>query len=394
MTLIGRYVFRQLGQAFLLCLVTLLLIIWLTQILREFDVITAQGQSFGTFLTMTFLALPAFINVIAPVSLFIATLYTLNRLNSDSELVVLSAAGASRWQIIAPFLALAAIVALLVAAINISLMPRSLSMLRVLVTAARADLISHVIQPGRFSTPEHGITFHIAARSPQGDLVGLLVDDRRSSEEHLTYVAERGRIVRNSAGSYLVMEQGSVQRQEAGRPDRTQLVRFDRYLVDVAQLSDASRHVFYKPRERSTAYLFSPDPEDPYYKRYPQRFRSELHERLSGPLLPLLLVFVAIANVGFARTTREGRGYGVAVAISVAAVSIIAIYAVHNLARSHGWAIFLVYAVPLTVISVSALLAFGLLGRRRSGALAGHTAQAVTWLREQVTRVGLRWLPP
>jgi lipopolysaccharide export system permease protein len=394
MSLIGRYIFRQLCQAFLLCLVTLIFIVWLTQALREFDVITAQGQTFATFFTMTVLVLPAFIYVIAPASLFIATLYTLNRLNSDSELVVLSAAGASRWQIVAPFVLLAAIVTLLVGAINISLMPKSLSALRLLVTAARADLISHVIQPGRFSTPDEGMTFHIAARSPQGDLRGLLVDDRRDPNEHITYVAERGRIVTNSEGSYLVMEHGSVQRQQAGRADRIQVVQFDRYLVDVAQLSESKRSVLYKPRERSTRYLLGPNPEDPYYKRFPQRFRAELHERLAGPLLPLVLVFVAIANVGFARTTREGRGFGMAVAICAAVASIIIIFAVQTLALSHGWAIPLLYAVPLAIIALAALLSFGVFGRRHSGALAGYAAFIAAWIGNRAARAGWRWSPP
>jgi len=386
MSLIGRYIFRQLCQAFLLCLVTLILIVWLTQVLREFDVITAQGQTFGTFFTMTVLVMPAFVNVIAPASLFIATLYTLNRLNSDSELVVLSAAGASRWRIIAPFLLLAAIVAVLVGAINISLMPRSLSMLRLLITAARADLISNVIQPGRFSTPERGITFHIGARTPQGDLLGLLVDDRRDADEHLTYIAERGRIVRSGEDSYLVMEQGSVQRQQASRIERTQIVAFDRYLIDVAQLTESKKTVLYKPRERSTVFLLSPDPEDPYYKAYPGRFRSELHERLSSPLMPILLVFVAIANVGFARTTREGRGFATAVAIGAAAGSMLVIISVQNLARKHGWAVPLVYGVPMAVIALAVPMAFGRF-RRGAGALIG-AALAVARLGERAAQAG------
>ena len=39
-------------------------------------------------------ACPALVLVIAPAALFIAVLYALNKLNSDSELIVMSAAGA------------------------------------------------------------------------------------------------------------------------------------------------------------------------------------------------------------------------------------------------------------------------------------------------------------
>ena len=67
--------------------------IWITQALRELDLLTGKGQTILIFLTVTGLSLPALITVISPVALFIATLYTLNRLNGDSELIVMSAAG-------------------------------------------------------------------------------------------------------------------------------------------------------------------------------------------------------------------------------------------------------------------------------------------------------------
>ena len=49
--------------------------------------------------------------------------------------------------------------------------------LRDLIPQVRTDLISQVLQPGRFSSPEPGLTFHIRDRSLTGDLLGLLVHD-------------------------------------------------------------------------------------------------------------------------------------------------------------------------------------------------------------------------
>src|SRR3954451_2471551 len=95
MRLIDRYIFRHLGVAFLTCLVVLTALIWLTQALRDFDLVTAQGQSVLIFLIISSLALPSLVVIIAPVALFIAVVWILNRLNSDSELVVMSAAGLS-----------------------------------------------------------------------------------------------------------------------------------------------------------------------------------------------------------------------------------------------------------------------------------------------------------
>ena len=45
---------------------------------------------------MTTLALPNLMAIIAPFSLLIASIHTLNRLNGDQELIVLTASGAHR----------------------------------------------------------------------------------------------------------------------------------------------------------------------------------------------------------------------------------------------------------------------------------------------------------
>ncbi|MDB5591884.1 LptF/LptG family permease, partial [Enterovirga sp.] len=95
MSLVERYIFRIIAGAFLGCLAALTGVIWLTSALRQLDVITAQGQTILVFLTVTTLTLPTLIAVISPVALFVAVAYGLNRLNGDSELIVMSAAGMS-----------------------------------------------------------------------------------------------------------------------------------------------------------------------------------------------------------------------------------------------------------------------------------------------------------
>ncbi len=93
MTILDRYVFKTVAIAFLATLFSLTAVIWITQALREFDLLTAKRQTILTFLAVTSLSIPALITIIAPVAVFIATIYALNKLNGDSELIVMSAAG-------------------------------------------------------------------------------------------------------------------------------------------------------------------------------------------------------------------------------------------------------------------------------------------------------------
>ena len=112
MSLFSRYVFRQVANAFVIILVTLTTIVWLATALKQLDLIVSQGQGFVLFLKMTFLTLPSLMALIAPNAMLMASLYTLDRMNGDSELIVMTAAGATVWRIGAPLLALASVVAI------------------------------------------------------------------------------------------------------------------------------------------------------------------------------------------------------------------------------------------------------------------------------------------
>ena len=101
-TLFSRYMFRQAANAFLVILLTLSAVVWLATALKELDLITSRGQGMWLFFQMTLLSLPSLVALIAPNALLMAALYTLDRMNNDSELIVMTAAGAPIWRIGGP----------------------------------------------------------------------------------------------------------------------------------------------------------------------------------------------------------------------------------------------------------------------------------------------------
>src|ERR1700674_55441 len=120
---IDRYIFRTIFGAFLLILFNLTAVIWITQILRQVDLITNQGQTILVFLRITSLLLPILMLVIAPIAIMIAICYALIKLNGDSELVVMNAAGISPRRAFLPVLAACVIVAIFVGYISAYLAP-------------------------------------------------------------------------------------------------------------------------------------------------------------------------------------------------------------------------------------------------------------------------------
>ena len=357
MNQIERYIFRIALGAFLAGLIGLTGTIWVTQALRELDLITAKGQTLLIFLFVTGLSLPTLVVVIAPMALFIAVVYALNKLNGDSELIVMSAAGMRPRAILRPFLTLAMMVSFLVGFLTIVVMPASFQELRDVITRVRGDFIANVVKEGQFTALDNGITFHFRERGQNGTLLGLFIQDSREAGKSKVYLADRGNAVEVEGQSYLALEKGSVLQQQKDSRDSS-ILTFERYTIDLAAFAPPDSDVIYKPRERSTTQLLFPDRSEGYYKLQKGRFRAELHDRLSSWLYPLALAFIAFAALGDPRTTRQGRGLAVAGAVvAVVALRIAGFAATSAAARSTG-AVVAVYAVPLLAIGLSSLIIF------------------------------------
>ena len=303
--IIDRYIFRTIFAGFLLILVNLTLVIWITQILRQVDLITNQGQTILVFLRITGLLVPILMLVIAPIAIVIAVSYALNKLNGDSELVVMNAAGISPRRAFRPVFISCLIVAAFVAYLSAYLAPWLQRQMARDLAQVRTDVVSTIVRPGAFVTVENGLIFHIREKHADNEFLGVFIDDTRDPEEHNTIVAEYGRIVQKDGSAYMMMQDGNVERRRAKERDPT-IVVFDRYAFDLTKLAPAPM-VNIGLKEKYLWELAFPDPDDPVMKASPAQFRVEFHNRIFEPLYPLAFGVIAFSILGFPRTTRQSR---------------------------------------------------------------------------------------
>lgn len=393
MRIFSRYVFRQAAGAFLLILLSLCSVVWIAIALRQLNVVTNQGQDTWMLIKMTTLALPNLMAIIAPISYLIAALHTLNRLNTDSELIVLTASGSTVWTAARPLLLLAVMVTGGLAVINHFAQPWSLQLLRDYIVQMRTDLLTQVIQPGRFSNPEPELTFHIRERALNGELIGLVMHDTRDKTQTQSYLAERGVIVKQDPTAYLVMTTGHIIR----RTDATsapQIVAFDKYAVDLARFEpQGGDEGELKPRERYFKELYDPGPKSELYKRNPGQFRSELHERFASLLYPLAFAMIIVAFVGQARSTRSSRMESIVVAFVVAAGCRLGGLVVNNLVASKAAYLPVLYALPVAAMLLSLLIIKGADKHRTGLALVERLIDAVTPLAVAAANLLRRFRP-
>jgi lipopolysaccharide export system permease protein len=378
---VGRYIFRTTLSAFLVICASVTALMWITQALRDIDLMTNQGQSIFVFIGITGLIIPLLVQIIAPIALMIAVAHVLNKLGNDSELIVMNAAGLPPWVIFRPFLAVGIVVSLLVAAISTYVAPRGLRDLREWANQVREDFVTNIVQPGRFTRLEDRVTLHIRERKPNGQLLGLLIDDQRDPKERATILAEQGDIVKNDRGLFLVLAAGSVQRHEAGQRDPA-LVLFDRYAFDLSSLSGGPRNVKYSTRERYLWELFDPTKTDKQFVDEPDQIRAELHDRLTSPLYPLAFVVLTFAYLGPPRTTRQGRTMSLMGAIGAVA-ALRGLGFVGMIAGVHAP---IALALPYIALLVTFVLGYFAISRSIIIEPPAFIAQAITSLMERIAQ--------
>jgi lipopolysaccharide export system permease protein len=320
MNVLERYILRRLTGALIMIFVSLSAAVWVTQALRQFDLVTVRGQSLLTFLVASSLLLPLLVMIVMPVALLIAVTYTLNSLNSDSELAIINASGARQRILLKPVTVTAVGAMIVVAACSLYITPFALRQARGLLEQVNADILGQFIREGQFLPLGEGVVLHIKKRNPDGTLDSIFVSDKRDEEEWTTYLARRGQLTDTALGRFLFMEDGVIHRQSLAG-DSSSLIEFAAYAFDLTTFGQRTAQPTYRPAERPTEYLFNPDPEDPIYQQNPDRFVTELHTRLSMPLYVLIFAYLPLAFLGQAQSTRKARAASITLTTLTASLS-------------------------------------------------------------------------
>jgi lipopolysaccharide export system permease protein len=320
MTLLDRYLFRQLALALLAVTVGLAALVWLTQSLRFIELVLDRGLSLAVFFELTSLLLPSFFSVILPITTFIVMLFVHLRLAGDRELVVMRAAGLSNWQIARPALALGLLVVAVMAFLNFWLVPLSHTAFRQWQFEIRNQLVGVLLQEGVFSTVGNDLTVYARKRDPDGTLRGILVHDQREAGGAVTILAQSGRIGQGVEGPRVTLYDGVRQQMEkgaSGAPPRLTVLSFSENSVDLARVARNEETRSRDSRERSITELLYPDPAEELRPRDVRRFRAEAHQRMASPLTALSFALVGLAVALTGQFRRHGGGAGVVIGVGI-----------------------------------------------------------------------------
>jgi lipopolysaccharide export system permease protein len=212
------------------------------------------------------------------------------------------AAGLSPFALSRPALALALVAMGCGYALNMWIVPDSLTAFRQFQFEIRNRMAAFLLQEGVFTPITDNLTVYVRSRDPDGTLRGILVDDGRDKSAHATILAERGRLIAGSNGPRVLLINGS--RQEIDhQTGRLNVLTFGQNEIDLADHSNNGAARIPDMSELPLSALLDPHP--PNLRDIP-KWIAEGHKRLSSPLTALSYTLVAL----FAVLTGTFRRHG------------------------------------------------------------------------------------
>lgn len=373
MRLYTRYLTGQLAVPLLVALLAVSGAVWLSQALQLVDLMVNKGLPISTFLYLTALVFPSLLLMILPLSLFVAALFTYNRLLVESELVAMKALGLGNGQLARAGILLAVVVTLLCYLISLVGMPVASRAFKDLEHEIRNSFSLSLLQEGVFNNVAKGVTVYVDRRAPDGSLAGLLVEDDRDPQRRVTMMAERGFIVSGEDVPRIVLERGN--RQERDAEGRVAILHFESYTIDFQLAGDALPTRWRKPKERYIWELLNPGTDQDDRANY-NRLVAAGHERLTTPLAPLVLALIGMAAILPADVNRRGYTWRLAAAALAAVAYQASTVAATSLATRWLGFVPLLYAVQLLPLLAAGWLLLAERGRGGAGRSGAATVRA------------------
>jgi len=344
-----RYLFKTLGIATVFISVTLALVIFLTQSLRQLELVMDSGASGGLFLMLTLLALPRFFEIILPIAVMAAVVFTYHRMTMDSELVVMRSTGASPKMLAKPALQIAGIVMIIIFIMTAWLGPVTLSNMQNLRQVIKTQYSNLLFKEGVFNSvgnaDKGGLTIFVRDRASNGDLKGLMIyDNRPQNKAPVTVIAKRGVLVIDDKGHQVVVYDGSRQVYDEGVGHLTRL-DFARYTIDMPQGSGVTDVHWREPDERTLWELFKPDLNNVDDRNARWEFAIEAHRRIISPLLAPAFALIGLSFLLLGPIDRRGLGRRIAAAV-ICVCLIEALYiTAFNMSKNSVFGLILMYVL-------------------------------------------------
>jgi LPS export ABC transporter permease LptF len=387
---ISRYLIRAILPYFIFSWLLLSVILFVQQATRFADIFFSANIPANLVWQLTLALVPNVIAFTCPMAVLVGVIIGLSKMQGDSELVAIRAAGVGNLQITVPALLVGILLSIFAFFINLYGVPLAARVVRQVALKTAIYKLESPIEPGVFNTEIAGYTVYVKDGDiGDGQWKNIFVHNEDENTGTIRLVTStNGRIDSTGEHSELVLENAVA-------------TTFDRSTNDAKFVSERigeARFAIKTKRAELVQRLTSADlsPEElglnqlsDYAAKQGGRDKTEAEilwqRRIVMSITPVIFCLLGTALV--LRFNRRGRGFGIAIALA----SLIAYYLIaflgEQLARTEKISVLAGSFLPL-VVGIAAITWFNFSGRIAIVSRLAHDA------REFVSGIDLESLWP
>ena len=290
--------FNWLGITFVL-----IVLIWFSRAIPFMSFITENGIEIGDFLYLFVLILPWILIYLLPISFFIATLFSLNKLTHNNEITILKNCGLSNLKIAQSIIFFGLILTLFSYFLSFYLMPFANKQLRISRYNIENNYTNISFVPQTFESLNQ-ITIYTKNRDSKNNLYGILINDQRQKDFSITLTSEFGNLIVENESVFLKLKNGTLQRFNL-ESQKSEILKFDQYIFNLNDQNHESFNYKWKPNERSiNELIYSKDYLSP---KEIEKINAEIHKRINDPLISLVFSLIICSSILGVNKSRKGN---------------------------------------------------------------------------------------
>jgi lipopolysaccharide export system permease protein len=326
-SIIQRYLASHFIGPFIFSTAFFVIFLLTFQLFRLIRIVTTKGVELSLVFELMGHIAVSFLPMAVPLSVLFATIFTMNKLSEDSEIVAMRSFGLTKQVLLTPLLLLGLFIAGMIFVLNRNLIPHSKTQFKNTIIKLTSQGNMTDIKPGQFFTEIPKVTLFAEKVNTGGTKLQEVFISQKNGEEEQVIFARRGAMIKQSSGKLrtptlrLHLEDGNIVKQSSdGKVEKIIFSEYDFPVLSGGELpgfvtkdsmrSNAELKKVIRQREERLSELASQkemsqaqiNERGEILSRQPKS-QLEYWSRFNTPLQVLLFIFL-----GFSLGIKKGRG--------------------------------------------------------------------------------------
>ncbi|MGI8467131.1 MAG: LptF/LptG family permease [Pyrinomonadaceae bacterium] len=349
---IARYIFQTTLPYFVFVWLLLSVILFVQQASRYSDIFFNTQIPANLVWQLTAALVPNVIAFTCPMAVLIGVIIGLSKMQGDSELIAVRAAGVGNFQIVVPVVFLGLLLSVFAFSINLKGVPLAAQLARKVALQAALYKLESPIEPGVFNTEIQGFTIYVKSgdiESGTWENIFIYNEDKDTGQARLI-TSKNGRIDAEGETSELVLGNASVTTFSIAKPYRnfsSEKVENLRFAIKTkrGELVEQIGKTEETPEELGLSELSK------YAESKTGKEKTEAYilwqRRIILSITPLLFALLGAALI--LRFNRGGKGFGIFLALLSLIVYYLLALLGEQLARIETINVFTASLLPVVV---------------------------------------------